>query len=511
MVRSHMWLNLIKGERKCIILGNYVSRYGDSLFKLPVNTASEVTPRGPSLRQESFFCFVKTAGAPKMLQKNRKIKHSIALMTIVSLLSVSSGLAYPSGDALPLSESHDSSYVMSIKKAAPLSEEVRSDLVEDAVINAAPAADSTDADSVAGSTTVTTDIELPTQAGTSDSRRQLSGSAPVLPEKSDPIDGRPVAMLPPPETGVVTEGDVLVVDNDLYKAQSPTKDETKKSSSWTDVRAEAGKTIITAGARFPIVLISSHTSRTGKVGDRVEARLKTDIIIGDKVIAGKNSQVVGHISSAHKARRILIAQLVPKRWMRANGAIGLRFDEIVNHDGEHIPLVGAPARMARIIENKAEGRVLGINHNGEIAAPLSTQLKNQGIQLAIRGAAGAGGVFSMGAVPVIFGLIGAIQPSFAFLHPVGQNVPHRRLKGFGMGFLSGLPGGFLVADYILKGVEAQVKPGDEFLVEFKQDFDGRPATTAELQPQERMKVRAEVVRKKSKSSKSKKRSLQEAR
>ncbi len=443
------------------------------------------------------------------MKKHRKIRHSIALMTIVSLLSASTGLAYPTVDTLNSGESHDASYVMSVKNAGPATDQNSS--VNGSATNSLLDGETSGLVQPAESKStvpITTDVVAPIVEADSESAKQLSTSVPLPVEQSDPIDGRPVAMLPP-EIGISMDADVLVVDNDAYKSQSKSKDESSKTSSWTEVRAEAGKSVITAGARFPIVLITAHTSRTGRVGDRVEGRLKSDIVIGDNLIAKKNSQVVGHISSAHKARRILIAQLAPKRWMRANGAIGIKFDELINHDGQHIPLVGAPARMARIIDNKAEGRVLGINHNGEIAAPLSTQLKNQGVQLALRGAAGAGGVFSMGAVPVIFGLIGAIHPSFAFLHPVGQNVPHRRLKGFGMGFLSGLPGGFLVADYILKGVEAQVKPGDEFLVEFRQDFDGQPATLAELQPQERMKVRAEVIRKKSKSSKSKKRALRE--
>src|SRR5262249_40419739 len=175
-------------------------------------------------------------------------------------------------------------------------------------------------------------------------------------------------------------------------------------------------------------------------------------------------------------------------------------------DGDHLPLVAAPARMPRIVANKSEGRVLGVNAKGEATAPLSTQLKAQGLQFAIRSAASVGGVFSMGAVPVLFGLIGAANPSFAFLHPVGKNVPHRRLKGFGMGVLSGLPGGFVVADFINRGVEANLKPGDEFLVELKQDFDGEPATAAQLNSQAKLKVKGEVVTKGSRWRKARKQS-----
>ncbi len=161
-----------------------------------------------------------------------------------------------------------------------------------------------------------------------------------------------------------------------------------------------------------------------------------------------------------------------------------------------MPLVAKPARQARIVKNKNEGRELGVNHNGEIAAPLSTQLKHQGEHLVIRGAAAVGGVFTMGAVPVVFGVLGAISPSFAYMQPVGQNVPHRRLKGFGMGVISGMPGGFVVADFLIRGVEAQVKPGDEFLVELQQHFTGEANTSAELLPEKTKNVHAEVLNKK---------------
>ncbi len=281
--------------------------------------------------------------------------------------------------------------------------------------------------------------------------------------------------------------EVIVIDNDLYKE----KKHESEVFTWKTVRSEAGKNHIEIGAQFPIALVSSHTSKTGRVGDRVEARLISDVQVGDKLVACKNDRVLGHISRAYKARRLLFAELSPKRW---NGAIGPQFDEIITSKGEHLPLIAMPAKMSRIVSNKAEGRILGVNAKGEIVSPLSIQLKHQGIHLAIRGAASAGGVFSIGAVPIAFGVIGAINPSFAFMHPVGTNVHHRRLKGFGMGVLSGLPGGFIVSDYLIRGVESSIKPGDKFVVAFKQQFTGEPATYAQLNPQSKLLVKGEVVR-----------------
>ncbi|MBZ0188611.1 MAG: hypothetical protein K8F91_20365, partial [Candidatus Obscuribacterales bacterium] len=280
-----------------------------------------------------------------------------------------------------------------------------------------------------------------------------------------------------------------VVDNDVA-------DESSQEVKWEEIQDEPGKTKISAGARFPIAIVSSLSSKTAKKGDPVEGRLKVDIKIGGRLIAQEGDSVIGHISTCAKARRMLHAEMSTKRWMRANGCIGVTFDEIITDSGEHLPLVAKPAFVRRVVENKNEGRVLGVNHNGELASPLSTQLKHQAAHLVIRGAASAGGVFSMGIVPAAYGIIGAINPSFAFLQPVGKNVPHRRLKGFAMGVVSGLPGGFLIADVIIRGKEAVIKPGDVFLAEFKEEFTGEAATSASLMPGASSKVKGEVMDKK---------------
>jgi hypothetical protein len=294
----------------------------------------------------------------------------------------------------------------------------------------------------------------------------------------------------PCATSDFSDSNILIVDNDLEKDTETFKDEAFQTET-TDAN---GTTKICAGARFSISVISGHNSHTSKVNDPVEGRLNKDLIVGGKVVAKAGSRVVGRISSAEPARRILHAELSTKRWMRANGAIGLNFYEIVTDSGEHLPLAAVPARQARVVKNVNEGRVLGVNHNGELAAPLSTQLKHQAAHLAIRGAASAGGVFSFGIVPLAYGVAGAVNPSFAFLHPVGKNVRHRRLKGFGMGLIAGMPGGFLIADSIIKGQEAVVKPGDQFLAEFKQDFTGEPETDASVLSSGQGKVHGQVLK-----------------
>lgn len=280
--------------------------------------------------------------------------------------------------------------------------------------------------------------------------------------------------------------EVIVIDNDLVEVA-------ESEEVWSEMKDEPGMTKVSAGACFPVVIMSGLSSKNNKIGDPLEARLKTDIKIGGRLVARKGDKVVGHVETCSKARSMLHAELSKNRWMRASGCIGLQFDEIITQEGEHLPLVAKPAQRARIVKNVNEGRVLGVNDNGEIASPLSSQLKAQGMHLAIRAAASAGGVMSFGIVPAAYGIVGAINPSFAFLHPVGKNVHHRRLKGFAMGVVSGLPGGFLIADTIIKGVDAEVKPGDEFLAKLHQDFTGEAASSATMLPGSSQKVRGEVI------------------
>jgi hypothetical protein len=254
-----------------------------------------------------------------------------------------------------------------------------------------------------------------------------------------------------------------------------------------------GKTKAVAGAKFPIVIVSELSSKSAKVGDSVQGRLKYDLKIGDRLVAQKGSVVLGHINYALKARTPMHALVSPNRWYRNSGCIGVQFDEILNERNEHIPLVAEPAKQALYVKNKGEGRELGINHKGQITGPWSQQLKYKAVRIGMNAAMAPVGAFSFGAMPVALGVLGAVNPSFAFMKPVGTNVRHRRIKGFCWGALSGVPGSWLIEDTTVKGQEAIIKPGDEFLAELRQEFTGTPATDAEMMDSANQKVHGEVV------------------
>ena len=285
--------------------------------------------------------------------------------------------------------------------------------------------------------------------------------------------------------GTVQEGGVLIVDCD-EKAQ--VEEEIRYENPETD----EGKTRIKTGAKFPVVVSSQISSKTAKKGDPVEARLKYDLKIGDRLIAHKGAEVHGHINYSLKARSAMHSLVSPERWYRNSGVLGVEFDEIINDKGEHLPLVAMPARTSRIVKNKNEGRVLGVNHLGQVTGPLSQQIRYKAIRIGLNAAMAPAGVFSFGAMPVALGLIGAANPSFAFMKPIGNNVRHRRIKGFAWGFLSGVPGSWIIEDTVTKGQESIIKPGDEFLAEFHQEFNGEPASEAQLMPNATVKVHGDV-------------------
>ncbi len=278
--------------------------------------------------------------------------------------------------------------------------------------------------------------------------------------------------------------------------------EVEATIKYKDLPTDGGKTKIITGAKFPVVVCSQINSKTAKEGDPFEAKLKYDLKIGDRLIAKKGSTVNGHLNYVLKARCTMRSLLSTERWYRNSGCLGVSFDEIINDKGEHLPLVATPAQTARIVKNKGEGRVLGVNHYGQVTGPWSQQLRYKAIRVGLNFALAPAGVFSFGAMPVALGLIGAANPSFAFTKPVGLNVRHRRLKGFAVGFFSGVPGSWVVEDCVIKGQEAIIKPGDEFLCEFKEEFTGEPATEASLIANAKAKVHGQVVP--AKSSKKKK-------
>ena len=339
----------------------------------------------------------------------------------------------------------------------------------------------TTSDTTAAAATATTKVgefNVPTLSGT-----ELIKSADSV--AMNPAMGDAMITSSPALQGEVSQG-VIVIDNDEEKEQTVT-------IAYEEMQTTEGNTAVKAGARFPVVMMSEINSKTAKKGDPIEARLKYDLKIGPRHIANKGSRVRGHLDYVLKARTVIGSMVTTQRFYRNSGVLGIAFDELINESGEHFALQAKPAMMDRIVKNKYEGRELGVNHNGQVAGPFSQQLRYKAIRVGMNFAMAPLGPLTFGAMPVALGVMGAANPSFAFMKPVGLNVRHRRIKGFAWGFLSGIPGSWLIEDTTVRGQEAIIKPGDEFLAVFKEEFKGEAVTDASMLPGGGTKVKGEVL------------------
>lgn len=330
----------------------------------------------------------------------------------------------------------------------------------------------------ATATTKVGEFNVPTLSGT-----ELIKSADSV--AMNPAMGDAMITSSPALQGEVSQG-VIVIDNDEEKEQTVT-------IAYEEMQTTEGNTAVKAGARFPVVMMSEINSKTAKKGEPIEARLKYDLKIGPRHIANKGSRVRGHLDYVLKARTVIGSMVTTQRFYRNSGVLGIAFDELINESGEHFALQAKPAMMDRIVKNKYEGRELGVNHNGQVAGPFSQQLRYKAIRVGMNFAMAPLGPLTFGAMPVALGVMGAANPSFAFMKPVGLNVRHRRIKGFAWGFLSGIPGSWLIEDTTVRGQEAIIKPGDEFLAVFKEEFKGEAVTDASMLPGGGTKVKGEVL------------------
>lgn len=335
-----------------------------------------------------------------------------------------------------------------------------------------------DTTAAATATTKVGEFNVPTLSGT-----ELIKSADSV--AMNPAMGDAMITSSPALQGEVSQG-VIVIDNDEEKEQTVT-------IAYEEMQTTEGNTAVKAGARFPVVMMSEINSKTAKKGDPIEARLKYDLKIGPRHIANKGSRVRGHLDYVLKARTVIGSMVTTQRFYRNSGVLGIAFDELINENGEHFALQAKPAMMDRIVKNKYEGRELGVNHNGQVAGPFSQQLRYKAIRVGMNFAMAPLGPLTFGAMPVALGVMGAANPSFAFMKPVGLNVRHRRIKGFAWGFLSGIPGSWLIEDTTVRGQEAIIKPGDEFLAVFKEEFKGEAVTDASMLPGGGTKVKGEVL------------------
>lgn len=222
----------------------------------------------------------------------------------------------------------------------------------------------------------------------------------------------------------------------------------------------------------PIILTSPLNSKTVRIGEIVQGKLKNDFVLAGSTYALKNAIVRGRVTS-YLAPRTMSQALGSDRRFNSRAAIALKFDEIVDPSGVHIPIVGLPSHQtvaipgrnapAREVKVDAQGRIVKAE---AVLSDTQRRVYNSARAATLVPIPGSMLVTAMG-TPVVMGAAGAADPSFAYNKPVGKKVEHRRVKGMIYAFLTNLPGAFLVQSVVEKGDEIVLNAGDELAVDMQ--------------------------------------------
>jgi hypothetical protein len=178
---------------------------------------------------------------------------------------------------------------------------------------------------------------------------------------------------------------------------------------------------VPAGMTLPVQLSTALTSESAHVGDPVQAKLASDIQLGDATIPA-GSTLMGSVTQTKAGER-----------MGKSGTLGLKFNTLRTLSGQDVPISAHIVGGIGKFEKLADGT--------DIVKGETTKTKIQ--QAAIRGAVGAGGGALLGTA------IGAIAGSG---------------RGAGRGAIAGtiIGGGLGVAESLLlrKGRDVKVSSGD---------------------------------------------------
>ena len=227
------------------------------------------------------------------------------------------------------------------------------------------------------------------------------------------------------------------------------------------------KTLNGWSATITVEFTSPVSSKIANVGDLVEAKLTQDFRWGPQLIAAKESLVRGHVTESHSGRTLTHSAISSDRRLKSRGVLAVQFDEIIDINGKRWPIQATPSprqkssgeikhSARRTIEADSSGRIV------KAESELAGGLKNTSNVVKVVNMVPVPGtiLFTSLAPAVAMGAVGAASPSIAYDKPVDENTEHRRMKGAAYGFVSSLPGAFVVKSVVEKGNEVELSPGD---------------------------------------------------
>ncbi|MBC8000839.1 MAG: hypothetical protein IAF58_23020 [Leptolyngbya sp.] len=233
-----------------------------------------------------------------------------------------------------------------------------------------------------------------------------------------------------------------------------------EAKSESEQKAPALKGAVAKGIappiRFRAKLTASIDGAIAKPGDPVYAELLDTIMMPNGTYAGVGSLVTGEILDIEKSRKLLKADFSPKHWRNANGMLAMKITKIC---GKEMLVDVIPAPRTRIERKDKKSVPLSIDKRGEVSinynAPAYTAAN-----VAISGASFAAGPVGWIVSPVVGGIAGGVDPTFAYGRPVTEADGHAHVKGCIKGVVGGLPGGFIITGLTNKGLDVSLIPGD---------------------------------------------------
>jgi len=100
-----------------------------------------------------------------------------------------------------------------------------------------------------------------------------------------------------------------------------------------------GSSSFPAGTIIPVELSKSLDAKKAKAGDKIEAKIPTDLLSQGKIVIPRNTKVIGHVADtkAHSKES-------------PDSRVGLTFDQLVMKDGREIPLQVVVQAIARPLQ-----------------------------------------------------------------------------------------------------------------------------------------------------------------
>lgn len=208
--------------------------------------------------------------------------------------------------------------------------------------------------------------------------------------------------------------------------------------------------------RFRARLTSVVDGGIAKVGDPVHAELLDTVMLPNGHYIGAGAHVLGEISEVDLSKSSLKSDFTTKHWRNCNGTLGMKIKSI---GGNELTCDVIPAPKTRIIRTEKKSAPLGVDGKGEITVVYNSA-GYTAANVAISGGCIAAGPAGLIVGPIVGGVAGATDPTFAYGRPVTQNDHNAHLKGFFKGVIGGLPGGFLISGVTNRGINISLTPGD---------------------------------------------------